>query len=355
MQETIQEQDIDKSLKAEAASAHSRINVPLNMENWRHLPEEVQQSLLWLHQHALDNKMSWDELTEAVGYDRSTVFRWLKGTYEGSWQNALRAIKAYRRIIEQRGTIKPNELVENGIYNLIAAGLDYALANNSITAIIGESRMGKTVAAKLWRDHNNHGTSVYVVAPPYGGTKRLLHVIAEAVGVNRSQPTAQLYAAILRAFNKNRILIVDEAHRLLPSDRRSNPTNIEVLRDIHDQTGCALAFIATQRFDDELRKSHYQFEQILGRIGMPIRLPRRLRKQDWLPIVRQYVEPDDELIISLDKIANGLGRLGILVESLKLASRIAAKAKEQLTPTHVHRAIALRAQMMGERMDSKYN
>jgi DNA transposition AAA+ family ATPase len=344
------EQTADKAMQAEASSAGARINIPLNLQNWDTLPKEVSDELMWFHQHALDNGLDWDDVTEAVGYDRSTVFRWLKGTYEGSWSNALKAIRTYRKLVERRGTIQANEIVSNGIMNQIGAGLDYALANNSITMIIGESRMGKTVSALKWRDDNNHGTSVYVTAPPYGGTKLFLRRIAQAIGVNRSQPTPQLYEAVLRGFNRNRMLIVDEAHRLLPGDRRSTPVSLEILRDIHDATRCGLALIATQRFDDELKRSTYQYEQILGRIGMPIRLSRTIRKSDWMPILRQYVsDPSERLQSACGDIANGLGRLGILVETFKVASRIASKAGAKVGEDHVLKAIALRLQMMGER------
>jgi DNA transposition AAA+ family ATPase len=215
--------------------------------------------------------------------------------------------------------------------------------------IIGESRSGKTVAASLWREENNHGTSVMVTAPPYGGAKTFLRRIAEAVGVSKNQPAAQTVEAIGRAFNRNRILIIDEAHRLMPCDRRTNPTNLEILRDLHDATKCGLALIATQRLDEELRKSLYMYEQLLGRIGMPIRLPGTIKKLDWMPILKQYVKnPGERLINECNLIANSLGRLGILVETLKVASRIASKSKENLNEEHVFKAIALRKQMMGD-------
>ncbi len=347
MSETTSDQ-IDASTKAEAYSAHSRINIPLNLGNWKGLPANVQQVLLWFHQHLLDECMSWTDAQQAVGYDRSTIYRWLKGTYEGSWDKAVQAITGYRKIIDRRGTIQQNEFVKNSIAELIFGGLDYALANNSITLIIGESRMGKTVAKDIWRESNNHGTSVSVIAPPYGGTKMFVRRIADAVGVNKNASVPQIYEGIARSFNKNRILIVDEAHRLLPGDRRSNPVNLEILRDLHDSTKCALALIATQRFDDELKKSHYQYEQILGRIGMPIRLPRNIKKADVAPIVEQYVNPSAELLETCHKIANEQGRLGILVETLKIASRIASKNKKQIASDTVFQAIKLRRQMMGE-------
>jgi DNA transposition AAA+ family ATPase len=169
-----------------------------------------------------------------------------------------------------------------------------------------------------------------------------------------------MHDGILRGFNRNRILIVDEAHRLLPGDRRTNPVNLEILRDIHDRTGCALALLATDRFNVELRRSEYMFEQLLGRIGMPIRLPRKIKTADFEAIVKQYVpRPGAKLIAACEQIANEQGRLGILVETLKIASRMAAKElktdKARVTDEHVFKAMGLRKQMMGETLFAEKN
>jgi DNA transposition AAA+ family ATPase len=346
--------EVTKADQALASSAHSRINIPLNLDNWKALPAEVQEGLLWFHQHLLDQKLSIAEAGEALNYDASTVFRVLKGTYEGSWKNVLGAIHSYRRVAENRGGIRANEFVQNSLSELIWAGLDYAMANNSITLITGESRMGKTGAALAWRDANNHGRSVYVDAPPYGGTKMLLRRIAEAVGVNKNLPGALIMESLARAFNRHRILIIDDAHRLLPGERAATPVSLEVIRDLHDSTHCAVALLATQRFQDELQKSDYQFEQIIGRIGMPVRLPKKIKADDYRPIVEQYIRrPSAELMKRAADIANARGRLGILVETLKVASKIASKSKATLSEEHVFKAIALRLQMMGETQYAK--
>jgi DNA transposition AAA+ family ATPase len=341
--------DVDSSTKAEASSAHSRFNIPLNLNNWKALPEEISQALLWYHQYGLDHGLTRKDMAEAVGYDWSTVFKCLYGTYEGNYNNFCDAINSFKKLVEQRSTIQKNEFVHNRITKMIYGGLNYALANNSITLIIGESRMGKTITREQWQRENNHGRSVPVIAPAYGGTKRLCVSIAQAVGVNRNLSIPAMLDAIYRAFNRNRILIVDEAHRLLPGDRRTNPVNLELLRDIHDQTGCALALLATQRFDNELRKSEYMFEQLLGRVGMPIRLPKKIATADILPLIHQYVKkPSERLVAKCLEVANSMGRLGILIETLKVASRMAGKAKQSLTEEHVFKAFALRREMSGE-------
>jgi DNA transposition AAA+ family ATPase len=346
---TIAASTVSKSLAAEASSAHARINIPLNLDNWKHLTHEAQSELCWLHQHFLDNAIGWDDATKAMRYDRTTVFRVLKGTYEGSWTNVCDRIRDYRELVERRGTIQHQEFATNSISRMIWAGLDYALSNGSITTIVGESRMGKTISLRQWAK-NNSGRAVLVTVLPLGGAKGLVRAVAAAVGVNKSQATAPLIEAVYRAFNPNRILVVDEAHRCMPNDMRTvNPAAIEFLRDLHDQTGAALALVSTQRMTSAMRKGAYQYEQLVGRIGMPILLKPKIKRADIYPIVQQFVpEPSVTLMDELDRIANTPGRLGILVETLRVASRMANKAGATLDSETVLKAIALRRQMSGE-------
>lgn len=339
-----------------ANSAHSRINIPLNLENWRHLEADVQSALLWFHQHCLDEGLSMKLAGEALGYDNSTIFRVLKGTYEGSWPNVVARIKSFQKISIDRAGIQRAKFAENSIAKLIHAGLDYAVANNSIVLIVGESGQGKTVSAEVWRDRNNHGRSVLIEIPPIGGARALLRIIADAVGVNKSLPQDQMLESIVRAFNPNRILICDEARRLLPNETRGdcNPVKLEIIRYIHDRTKCAVALIATQRFDDTLKKLSYQYEQVLGRIGQPVRLFREIQAKDYQPILEQYFKrPSAKLIESAGTIANDQGRLRVLVELLKVATRIASKSQQSLVEEHFFKALALRRQMMGETMHAR--
>jgi DNA transposition AAA+ family ATPase len=144
------------------------------------------------------------------------------------------------------------------------------------------------------------------------------------------------------------LVIVDEAHRLMPGSTRTiNPANLEFLRDIHDQTGCGLALLATARFQAALEKGEYQYEQLIGRIGMPIRLPKQIKRRDTMQIIQQFLpDPSSDTIAKSMEIANAPGRLGILVETLKVASRIASKAGDPLSDEHFTKAIAIRTQMM---------
>lgn len=74
-----------------------------------------------------------------------------------------------------------------------------------------------------------------------------------------------------------------------------------------------------------------------------------LGRNDVLPLIRQYIpSPSAALIATLQDVANHPGRLGIVAETLKVASRIAAKAKVTLDEDHIHKALDLRARMTGQ-------
>lgn len=326
-----------------------KINIPLNLSNWKHLPDETQASLLWFHQFLIDHRLSWKEAAASIDYDTTVIFKVLKGQYEGNYHNVCQEIAKFRKREETPLTLKGHQFAENSITQLIFNGLSYALNNSSITLIVGESGQGKSVAAQAWKTRNNHGKTVMVIAPAYGGTKALLHGIGRAIGANINKNCYKLHEDILEAFNKDRILVVDEAHRLLPSEKSTKAVSLEILRDIHDRTGCGLALIATARFRDELKKSRYMFEQLIGRVGRPIKLPKTITPTDIQSIVEQFVPRPTAAVLELcAALAEKPGRLRIMVETLKVAAKIAAKRNTKLDQTSILLAQKLREEMQGD-------
>lgn len=342
----MKEEGISQAVAAEASSAHARVNVPLNLLNWHEVPKEFHPDLLWFHQHILDEGFDWDRAANAVGYDKSSVFKFLKGTNAGSYANFCKAIRSYRRIAEQRATIKHAEFVENGITRLIFATLDYTLANRCMTLIVGESGMGKTTGTLAWRARNNHGRAVHLDCPPLGGNKGFLRAIARRVGVGLNLATPAMLDAVVRSFNSERMLICDNMHRAVPADPRSSPRAFDIIQHIFDETGCSIALTATDRLDSEMAASTYLYEQIRGRIGTPVYLPAKVCEADFAPILEQYIaRPSRGCVEHAAAIANGEGRLRQLVERLKLASRIAGKQKERIGEEHFLKAIRIRAEL----------
>lgn len=332
------------SEEAEASSAHSAINLPLNLENWRDLPESVSDDLLWYHQHLLAERLGWHEVKRTIGYDRSTVFRVLKGTYEGSYENIAERIRDYRKSIKQvrRSTFAPNR-----VSKLVSSALDYVVVSEGIVEIIGESGHGKTEAGTDWMHRHNSGRTTFVEVPPTGGHRGFLRAMTSRVGANKNQAVIQMEASILRAYSPRRVLILDEAHRLIPTDRRSNPQTIEFIRHLHDTTGVPIGLLVTGRFDAMLRKTEYMFEQFLGRIDLQVKLPEKLDDRDYGPLVDQFVRDASPKLQTLcEEVCNNWpGRMRALNKLLKFASRIASKAGEDMAEKHIFQALRWRRKL----------
>jgi DNA transposition AAA+ family ATPase len=338
-----------KNEQATASSAHSRINIPLNLNNWKDLPADQQEILCWFHQHILDEDMNWEDVCETVGYDKSVVFKVLKGTYGANYDKIIAQILSYKDLAVERKKLKKGTFATNRTSAAVSAALDYAAFAGGIVEIIGESGQGKTVAARDWRDRHNHGRTVMVEVPAIGGVKGLLREICKSMGANQNQNAIQMQDSILRGFNKNRFLIIDEAHRLIPSDRRTHPQNLELLRYIHDRTGCGMAFIVTKRFDDAMRKNDYMFEQVIGRIDIAVRLEADMGEQDFMPLILQYVAAPSLQLKKLCKtIVNGDGRMRRLDKLLIFATKIASTMGEKIAEKHIFEAVKCIRQMNGD-------
>lgn len=344
---------IDRSLSATASSAHSRINIPLNLANWRDLALDLQPDLLWFHQHLLDKEMTLEEAATAVGYDKNNVYQVLKGIYAGNYENFCKRIRSYRKIAEGRAKIQNAEFSPNRNTELIRNALDYTMSSNTICLITGETGLSKSMTVEAWRSDNNHGRTVVVSATEICPVKGSIQAVAKAVGVNKNGSIIYMRDSIHRAFNKNRMLVVDEAQNLLPDDKRSNPRALEFFRRLHDATKCGLALVASVRFEQQMAQLHYHFEQVLGRIGLKVRLYPELNEADVEPIVSQYFAVvtqqvmQTSLLIVNDKEPDFRGRIRALVEILRLTSRIASKDQSRPTETHFLKALQLRKQLQG--------
>lgn len=334
----------DKTAAAEASSAHAAINVPINLENWRGIDTATADDLLWYHQHLLAEKIGWDQVKKTIGYDKSTVFRVLKGTYNGSYENVAERIRDYRTSLRQ---VKRSAFAPNRISRLISSACDYVVVSEGIVEIIGESGQGKTTCGEDWMHRHNSGRTTMVEVPPTGGHRGFLRAMCSRVGANKNQAVIQMESSILRAYNPRRVLILDEAHRLIPTDRRANPATVEFIRHLHDTTGVPVALLVTSRFDALLRKSEYMFEQFLGRIDLQVKLPAEMTADDYLPMVEQFIaEPSPKLQRLCEDICNTWpGRLRALNKLLKFASRIASKAGDTLADKHVHQALRWREKL----------
>ncbi|MBQ7251457.1 MAG: ATP-binding protein [Kiritimatiellae bacterium] len=296
------------------------------------IPEESKALILsYADRITSDPACDWSAVEAETGYSSSVMSRVFRGEYAGNIANVVTALRRY--FDRKRHAVARASYVPNAITRRIHTTIAFEAANNEdIALIVGPSRIGKTAAAEAWVEANGErGSAVLVTCPPIGGTSELMRRICVAAGMRAatSLSASQMLAKIHGFFSPSRTLILDEAQRMVPAERRSSPRLIELVRDLHDAVKCPVVLIATARLEDQLAMSAYVHEQLIGRILAPLRISGDLAAADWQPIARQMVPdigPAALEALGGPAVVQSPQRLAALVHVLSIARRAAEKA-----------------------------
>ena len=163
-----------------------------------------------------------------------------------------------------------------------------------IAVITGNSGIGKTETSQ-WYKGKNFDTVFYIPISEAMNTKSLLTTIYKEISQDNYVPRVsiyELYLKIVDLINEQEeqiMLIFDEANRLAKKERQ-----IEIIRDIHDNTGIPILFIGT----DEFLKYATNYEAFYGRISIQTEL-KPLEERDLTELLKGL---SGELIFKKDAI-----------------------------------------------------
>lgn len=362
-----------KTASSENASDNFRITIPVQTATWDQCPvtDADREVLLWAQQHIADQALTWAAVKRETGFDRSTIFRVLSGTYGASdWGKPVAALSDWRaRVAASVPAIldAPEDgadgvsmipsgdtcaLYHNDVVRRVWTACDYAQKKSELVLVTGESRMGKTASAKAWREKTGAAASIFVEVPPVGGVRSVVEEFARALGIGKTKrkTVAEMVHSVAKGLSPRRVVILDEVARLLPSENSGTATRLETVRSILDKSGCGMVLLATQRFTGRISEgaAKYQYEQFMGRIIAPFEL-REFTRQDVAPIIACYIPDLSAAIVArLVELAKRPGRLGVLKSVLTVAREIAAGRKETPGNAHVEAALKWRAANMGK-------
>lgn len=194
-------------------------------------------------------------------------------------------------------------LAQTAVTDKVFEALDYALSEQCMVRIEGNSRFGKTEAVKAWC-HGRPGLARLVNVPCSNTLIDLLRKIADSLGISYSYSTCQneLKSKVEFTIKHSRLFIVlDEGAFLLPQsyNKTSAPARLNWVRtEIVDQ-GLPLALVVTpQSFHPALkrfvRSTGYAIEQFVGRTLWPVSLPSELDAKDLVAVARVHFPELDE-------------------------------------------------------------
>lgn len=147
----------------------------------------------------------------------------------------------------------PLPFVETRFARRVWQTINYARKYGKITFIFGESQIGKTCAI---REYVRRTPDAHYVRMPSSPTLRLfVHDWATALGAPLRLTFPQRRQYILRTLKRSDVVVVDECHQAILTERNINPTTakiFEFIREIYDAVGCGLTLCSTNIFETEM-------------------------------------------------------------------------------------------------------
>jgi len=171
-------------------------------------------------------------------------------------ENADQQIRVLNAWVEQHARREAAKLdgdfVDIRTATQIRAIAQLVLENGTMGLAVGPSGIGKTRCAMAFKANTPGAIFVTVKHGAYAPTG-LIRLIARELGfrkpVSSSANRITQFERILDELRgSNRLLFIDEAHKL-------NDDAIEVLREIHDDTGCPILLLATKDLRDRVERT----------------------------------------------------------------------------------------------------
>lgn len=203
------------------------------------------------------HRITYAEVARQVDKPRATTIRDLvKGTYRENADSHIRTLNMWiEQHARQRAVKIEGTFVQTKTARDILTVARLVRENQTMGLVFGPTGIGKTRCA-LALHETFIGSVLITVIWGMHHPKGLTAGIAEQIGVRHTSGTqnreyehlTQLERVIKRLKDSNRLLIVDEAHKL------KDPA-VELLREIHDATGCPILLLATKELHDRIQRS----------------------------------------------------------------------------------------------------
>ena len=314
------------------------INIPLTqiMAGISGYDAKAQEDLLWLHGYCMARlNGSRSALVDFIGSDWTTIIRIWTGKYGADIGIFVERVRHFRRKAERTektGFVKT--CVTERIFKVCDVARDYGV----FVMIIGGSGRSKTHSTKEWM-RLQFGKVHYLYAPVAGGYSGFLKALARSLGIGADRNITALELAIENCMNHQHTLIVDEVAHLLPSGKTASTASLDFLRLLNEKKQCGIVLVTTDVFPQQMRSGKWSqwFEQLDGRIEIPLRIPQDFSRREIADICNAYTaDPEPELIKLAREIANKRrGGVRELFRHLNRASDMAGKRGEPLTAKHL--------------------
>ena len=285
--------------------------------------------------YAVDHDWTLRTLADKLPVSTTVMHRLLIGAYQaptGPHLSKLDDLCGLLALRQQSASDGP--FIETALARYVMQIAELTHVNQYASMLVGKTQWGKTWALKEYA-RRHPGTVILVRCPVVTSPGRLLYRIAAQLGLSVKGNTEFQIAKIVNRLTPEHLLIVDEIHHALDSDKTGRK-GIEQLREIYDETQCGMLLVGTPVLAEYVEKNDKWkgiLEQTSKRGAANIyRLPDHIETRDLetLWTYYGYPSPSRAMLATLKQQANLYG-FGKTTKRLRKGVEAANNAGVDLT------------------------
>lgn len=260
---------------------------------------EIQSVAQRVNQYLDEHKLTKAELSKELNYSRSTISKYLSGTYQSDTTEIESILTNYLNQKLGTGSIgnvvhlqKRKSFFNNKDASNIIGVCSASQENMGLGIIVGKSGTGKTCALQYY---SKMPRVAYIECDDTMSSRDLVESIEKALGIPQSYGTIWKRVNGIREFfnvNHGYLLIIDEADKLIS---KYTQKKMEILRCIFDQSDVGLVIAGEPKLESQIKSYLTRFA---NRVDFYASL-RGLSKTEVEKYLSDYeIEPDalNELI-----------------------------------------------------------
>ena len=243
------------------------------------------------------------QLARGIGVSPASISMYLNDTYAekgGKYETIEPKIEAFLEVQESKA--QREELVLGFVSTKTTRRISEVMRDaheaGDTVVIYGQAGLGKTQAVKNYCEKNP--AAILIEANPSFTALVLMRKLAAAAKVGAVGSLNDLFESVSdRLRDSGRLIVVDEAENL--------PLRaLEIIRRLHDDTGCGLVLSGMPRLVANLRGKHGELVQLYSRVSVALNLGDSMPDDELEEIARAAMpEADDATIAELVKQSNG--------------------------------------------------
>ena len=247
--------------------------------------------------------MNQTMLARGIGVSPASISMYLNDTYAekgGNYETIEPKIEAFLEVQESKA--QREELVLGFVSTKTTRRISEVMRDaheaGDTVVIYGQAGLGKTQAVKNYCEKNP--AAILIEANPSFTALVLMRKLAAAAKVSTVGSLNDLFESVSdRLRDSGRLIVVDEAENL--------PLRaLEIIRRLHDDTGCGLVLSGMPRLVANLRGKHGELVQLYSRVSVALNLGDSMPDEELEEIARAAMpEADDATIAELVKQSNG--------------------------------------------------